>query len=328
MPLYIDDEQIEYRLCEPVASALKTIKNEMQGNSVTPSLALGLIKKHLQPLMLECDQDILGSLKKVTWEDLHWTYAEVIFRGGQPTGLLADIGVSIDLICTFTTNPPRDFPNPESVEVSSFLQVCEHLNLKIGNDIRYSNNRKFDVFNACKYCWRQPVPGRLICSSHTTGDKYSPVKLGTKEEFSVSSPFTNYKESKRQKSLFDEILKTILTKEIWEFHESGFTSPTLIPSQDIFQWMLDRRPLLAQLLNNQKLATNDDKIINNLLLLLHSPEDLTNSQNQQLYLQANNLLKTHPILIWPMLLRAESWLHARSSLRSNWGGRRVHKDSC
>jgi hypothetical protein len=148
----------------PVASALLAIKKDMQGRAVTPTLALSLIKKYLQPLMPGEDKDILESLRQVTWEDLHWTYAEIIFRGGQPTGLLADIGVSIDLICTFTTNPPREFPSPESVEVFNFMQICEHLNTPISKDIRYSDARKFDVFNTCKYCWRQPVPGRLICS--------------------------------------------------------------------------------------------------------------------------------------------------------------------
>lgn len=320
MPLNISDEEIEYRLSMPVASALLAIKKDMQGRAVTPTLALSLIKKYLQPLMPGEDKDILESLRQVTWEDLHWTHAEIIFHGGQPTGLLADIGVSIDLICTFTTNPPREFPSPESVEVFNFMQICEHLNTPISKDIRYSDARKFDVFNTCKYCWRQPVPGRLICSSHTTTDKYSPLTVGVVEAVSANSPFGNYKESKRQKSLFDEILKSKLTKEVWEFHESGFTSTTLLPSEDIFGWLQDRRLLLAQLLIEQKLEINDEKIIDSLLLLLHNPESLTNMQNQQPYIRANQLIRAQPVLIWPMLLRAESWLEARKTLRSNWGG--------
>lgn len=324
MPLYIDDEQIESALSTTVACALKAIKTDMQHHSVTPSLALGLIKKHLQPLMPEADKDILGKLIKVTWEDLHWAYPEIIFRGGQPTGLLADIGVSIDLICTHTTNPPREFLSQETVEVSNFLLLCEHLNINIVKDVRYSNNQKFDVFNACKYCWRQPVPGRLICSSHTAGDKHTSGELSAKNGLSGNSPSANYKESKRQKPFFDEFIKSILSREIWEFHESGFSSATLVPVKNIFQWLKDRRPHIASLIPQQNLPIDDDKIIDTLLLLLHSPEGLTNTQLEP-YQKTNHLIKKNPVLIWPMLLRAEAWLHARKSLRSNWGGKRIQE---
>ena len=85
MPLYIADEQIENTLGTTVACALKAIKTDMQDHSVTPSLALGLIKKYLQPLMPEADKDILGKLKQVTWDELHWAYPEISFRGGQLT---------------------------------------------------------------------------------------------------------------------------------------------------------------------------------------------------------------------------------------------------
>jgi hypothetical protein len=139
---------------------------------------------------------------------------------------------------------------------------------------------------------------------------------------SANSPFGNYKESKRQKSLFDEILESKLSDEIWEFHESEFSAPTLVPYLDIFKWLQSRRPLLAKLLIDQSLDVSDEQIINSLLLLLHDPQSLTNMQNQQPYIQTNNLIRAQPILIWPMLLRAESWLEARNTLRSKWGGLR------
>ena len=60
MPLYIDDTEIEFRFCAPVAQGLKAIKSEMQGRAVTPSLALSLMKKYFQPLIPECHQDVLG----------------------------------------------------------------------------------------------------------------------------------------------------------------------------------------------------------------------------------------------------------------------------
>ncbi len=321
MPLYIDDAEIESRFCAPVAQALKAIKSEMQGRAVTPSLALSLMKKHFQPLIPECHQDVLGSLTQVSWEDLEFTYAEMVFRSGQPTGLLSEIAISINLICIFTTQPPRDFPNPETIEITYFLQICRQLKLGIEDSVRFSDNGRFDVLRACKYCWRQPVPGRLICSTHTAGDKHVTIKLGDQEDSDANLPFTDYKESRRQKKVFDETLNQILTKEVLEFHDSQFIAPILMPSKGCWQWLSVRRPLLSELLLAQNRTIDDEQIVHSLLSLLHSPVGLTETQHQP-YLKANALIKTYPILIWPMLLRVEAWLTARKTLRDNWGGKR------
>jgi hypothetical protein len=197
------------------------------------------------------------------------------------------------------------------------------LKLGIEDSVRYSDNGKFDILRACKYCWRQPVPGRFICSTHTAGDKHAPIKLGAHENSDASLPFTDYKESRRQKKNFDEILNKILTKEVLEFHDSKFTAPTLMPIENIWQWLSARRPLLSELLVAQNKAIGDDQIVDSLLLLLHHPTGLTETQHQP-YIKTNTFIKTYPILMWPMLLRAEAWLFARKSLRNNWGGKRDH----
>lgn len=326
MPLYIDDAEIESRFCTPVAQALKAIKSEMQGRAVTPSLALSLMKKYFQPLIPECHQDVLGNLTQVSWQDLEFTYAEMVFRSGQPTGLLSEIAISINLICIFTTQPPRDFPNPETIEITYFLQICRQLKLGIEDNIRYSDNGRFDVLRACKYCWRQPVPGRLICSTHTAGDKHVPIKLGDQEYSNVNLPFTDYKESQRQKKVFDNTLNQILTKEVLEFHDSQFTAPILMPDKNIWRWLSIRRPLLSELLLAQDKAIDDEQVVESLLLLLHSPLGLTEIQHRP-YLKTNTLIKVYPILLWPMLLRAEAWLSVRKNLRSKWGGKRTHEKS-
>lgn len=321
MPLYIDDAEIESRFCIPVAQALKTIKSEMQGRAVTPSLALSLMKKYFQPLIPECHQDVLGNLTQASWEDLEFTYAEMVFRSGQPSGQLTEIAVSINLICIFTTHPPRTFPDHETIEITYFLQVCRQLKLGIENSVRFSDNGRFDVLRACKYCWRQPVPGRLICATHTAGDKHVNIKLGDQEDSDTNLPVTDYKESRRQKQAFDKTLNQILTKELLEFHDSHFTTPILMPDVNIWQWLNSRRPLLSHLLLAQNKAVDDEQIVDSLLSLLHKPIGLTETQYQP-YLRANTLIKTYPILLWPMLLRAEAWLTARKTLRDNWGGKR------
>jgi hypothetical protein len=321
MPLYIDDTEIESRFCVPVALALKAIKSHMQGRAVTPSLALSLMKKYFQPLIPECHQDVLGNLTQASWEDLEFTYAEMVFRSGQPSGQLSEIAVSINLICIFTTHPPRVFPDHETIEITYFLQICRQLKLGIEDSVRYSDNGRFDVLRACKYCWRQPVPGRFICSTHTAGDKHVTIKLGDQEDSNVTLSFTDYKESRRQKKAFDKTLNQILTKEVLEFHDSQFTAPILMADKYIWQWLSDRRPLLSELLLDQNKTKDDDHIVGNLLSLLHSPIGLTEIQHRP-YLKTNTLIKAYPILIWPMLLRAEAWLTTRKKLRDNWGGKR------
>lgn len=320
MPLHIDDAEIDFRLCLPVAVALKNIKTEMASRSVTPRFALALMKKYFQPLIPECHQDVLGRRIKTSWEDMHWAYAEMIFRSGQPIGLLTDIGLAMQWICTFTTQPPRDFPVTEPIEVDYFLQMCRQTDSSMEH-FRYLDNGAFDVFRACKYCWRQPVPGRSICCRHATGHKHEPIELSNSAATTAKSSFAGYKESSRQKNAFDKMLNQILTKEVWEFHESSFTSPTLLPEQNKWDWLCVRRPMVSHLLLTQNKQTTDEVIIEELLSILHNAQGLVAS-HQQPYIKANSLIKSNPFLIWPMLLRAEAWLVARKNLRDKWGGRR------
>lgn len=323
MPLYLHEEQIQSRLSTPVASALIAIKKEMKLHAVTPSLALSLMKKHFQPLLPSEHQDILSKLTQPTWTDIYWAFPEMVFRGGQSTGLLADIGASIKYIYTFTTIPFRVHRFSEQIEINHFLEVCRSLKIDINFYPRYSDDGKFDVFRGCKYCWRQPVPGRLICSTHTAGIKHTAIKLEGVRDVPANSVFTDYKEGARQKKAYDEAIHTALNREINELFVDEFTIDSLIPPAGIWNWMNIRRPELAKLLLEQKKPIDDQNIIESLLLILHSPTGLTETQ-QQPYLNANEIIRAYPILIWPMLLRAEAWLSVRKNLRINWGGAR-HK---
>jgi hypothetical protein len=324
MPLYLDDEKIKLRLSAPVAGALILIKNEMQHHAVTPSFALGLMKRHFQPLLPVEHQDILSKMTKPTWTDIYFAFVEMVFRGGQPTGLLADVGASIKFIFTFTTLPYREHHFTEKIEINHFLDVCRSLKIDINLYPRYSDDGKFDVWRACKYCWRQPVPGRLICPTHTAGSKHTFIKLEGVRNVPTNSAYTDYKQGARQKKAYDEAIHTALNQELNEFYVDGFTIDSLIPPVGIWDWMNIRRPELAQLLSDQKKPIDDQSIIDSLLSLLHSPEGLTETQ-QKPYLRANEIIRANPILIWPMLLRAEAWLSVRKNLSSNKGGMRYKR---
>lgn len=323
MPLYVDKETIDQRMCAPVAHALKAIRHEMQNHAVTPSLALSLIKKHFLPILPVEYHAPFIKVKQASWERLSWRYPDLVsnsFKAGDLGKLLEDIGVSIDWICRYTTLPPREPTVFGNLETNIFLQHCGFINVEIAH-LRYLDAGKFDVFKACKYCWRQPVSRRSICVVHTASDKHSPISVNSREKGIRESIFTDYKEGKRQKEAYDKTLNKILTKETIAFHESGFNDPLLLPSEHIWPWLLERRPLVSQLLIDQNLTTGDDEIIDSLLMALHSPTTLTDHLLKP-YLLANQHIKRHPQLIWPMLLRAEAWLTIRSKRRGNWGGNR------
>ena len=120
---------------------------------------------------------------------------------------------------------------------------------------------------------------------------------------------------------FDKAVNRILTKEVTEFHEGLFTPVVLLPEQGIAAWVAERRPLLWQLLGVRQQEFNDDNAVGVLLDLLHSPDGLP-AKAQQIYRLINQHLHKHPLLIWPMLIRAEGWHRCREEVRGQWGGKR------
>lgn len=87
--------------------------------------------------------------------------------------------------------------------------------------------------------------------------------------------------------------------------------------QGIAAWLTERRPLLWQLLGEQQ-ELNDGNAVGMLLDLLHSSDGLP-SKAYQIYRQINQHLQKHPLLIWPMLIRAEGWHRCREEVRGHWG---------
>lgn len=86
-------------------------------------------------------------------------------------------------------------------------------------------------------------------------------------------------------------------------------------------WLTERRPLLWQLLGERQQQLNDTNAVSMLVDLLHCPDGLPPKANQ-IYRLINQHLYEHPLLIWPMLIRAEGWHRCRSDVRGQWGGKR------
>lgn len=106
-----------------------------------------------------------------------------------------------------------------------------------------------------------------------------------------------------------------------EFHEGLFTPVVLFPKQGIAAWLAERRPLLWQLLGERQQAFNDTNAVSMLVDLLHCTDGLPPKANQ-IYRLINQHLYEHPLLIWPMLIRAEGWHRCRADVRGQWGGKR------
>ena len=193
--------------------------------------------------------------------------------------------------------------------------MCGQLKIPVQSQIRPDREQRIDPFNFCSLCWRQPLPGRKLCAHHAPGTPL--LAEGTDKRAAAA----RYKSGVRQKEQFDKAVNRILTKEVTEFHEGLFTPVVLLPEQGIAAWVAERRPLLWQLLGERQQEFNDGNAVGMLLDLLHSPVGLP-AKAQQMYRLINQHLHKHPLLIWPMLIRAEGWHRCREEVRGQWGGKR------
>lgn len=322
MPLYLDSSVIEASFSEPVAEALLAIKAAMDGKPATPSLAARLIKDHLLPLIALEHRDMFTPGKAPSWDDIAHAYPTLVFRSEGQKGILTEVASAINAIWTYTKSPPRDVVISDLIEVSHFFHLCDHLKIPVKH-LRYQHGTSFDLFRFCKYCWRRPVPGRSICPVHTLGSNHV-SGIGPHSETNHHSDlgFLEYKEGKRQRERFDAAVNDILTREVMEFHDSNFTAQILLPAAGIKDWLALRRPHLRAALALEWASATDETVIDILIKALHNPGRMAFSV-QQAYDQANAMFSNNPILIWPMLLRAEAWLVARQERHDNWGGQRM-----
>jgi len=320
MPLYLDSSTIEARFREPVAKAMLEIKHAMDGKAVTPSLAARLIKDHLLPLIAPEHRDVFTVGKAPSWDDIAHAYPTLAFRSEGQKGVLTGVASAVNAIWTHTKSPPRDFVISNPIEITYFFHLCEHLNISVKH-LRYRNGSSFDLFCFCKCCWRRPVPGRSICPVHTLGSNHVSGTDSDKELHHNDLGSLEYKEGKRQQARFDAALNEILTQEVMEFHDSEFSAQILLPATAIKDWLALRRPHLKEALALEWESVTDESLIDTLLNTLHNSERMAFSVKQA-YDQANAMFRDNPILIWPMLLRAEAWLVARQERHGNWGGRR------
>lgn len=315
MPLYLDDEFLDSLVYEEVAVALWAIRLHVSDEAVTPAIALRLIRQYLQPLIPPEHCHVLYEQRVTTWNSIWGIYASLGSAAGQANDpRLFEVIKAVELIHAYTTWPPREYTFPTVIEVTYFLSMCGQLQIPVLGRIRMEDGSRVDPFSFCTLCWRQPLPGRKLGAHHAPN---APLQ----DEAGAQAAAARYKSGVRQKERFDKEVNRILTKEVTEFHEGLFTPVVLFPEQGIAAWLTERRPLLWQLLGERQQELNDGNAVSMLLDLLHSPDGMP-PKAHQIYRLINRHLHENPLLIWPMLIRAEGWHRCREKVRGQWGGKR------
>lgn len=76
---------------------------------------------------------------------------------------------------------------------------------------------------------------------------------------------------------------------------------------------------MADRLKSAGLPLNDKNIVRSLLKMLQPTHEYHWSALEASK-GVNEWIESHPELIWPMLLRAETWFELRNQVSNNWGG--------
>lgn len=249
------------------------------------------------------------------------TYVELLERSNGDNVDLMNVATGVKILYHHTTHPPREEESAPLLEVMYFFLMCDYAKSPLKKLYGGQDGRGAGLYRFCKYCWRAAISGRLICYEHasTVVDGSAEVPAALTVEAKTSS--SRRKQANRQKQDFDAAISKLTTKEIMEFHESLFTADVLFPQSGRYEWLVHRRPKVAQLLVEIGVAVSDDNIVEHLLTLLHDSVAMQGVW-QSTYVRVNTTIIQVPELIWPILVRAESWLLVRDQTRKNWGGKR------
>lgn len=326
MPLYLDKITVTTEGPPPEAhaiwKALLAIKFEVAERPVSPRMAWKLACLHFRPLLPVEYQEVFSARSRVNWDTMLMTYAHLLGRSNGDNIDLMNVATAVKILFHHTTHPPREEESAPLLEVMYFFLMCDYAKLPLKKLYGGEDNRGAGLFRFCKYCWRTAIPGRLICYEHASivvdGSTEVPVALAAE----AKTPASRRKQANRQKQNFDAAISELMTKEVMEFHESLFTADVLLPPSGRHDWIFRRRPRVAKLLTENCVNVSDHNIIEHLLALLHDSGAMQGVVWRSTYVRVNTTIIQVPELIWPILVRAESWLLVRDQTRNNWGGKR------
>lgn len=329
MPLHLEDffnsKESEF-FPESIIFALLEIEEETVETAITPLVAWGCVRRHLRPLLSKSRRKIFDALKVRSWQSYFFSYATLLRYCKKKDDQVRFVARAINIVFVHSTLPPRSPQFPKFIEVTYFLNSCTHLKIELPKLIEVDHIGNAEVFRFCKYCWRIALANRDACPVHSPGKDLGNMDLPNENDLKPLSQAARYKLATRQRKKFDATILDRLNTELQEFHESNFKSQFLMPILGCGHWLSIHRPNVWSYLNSADAKINDHKIPLALIDLLHNPENLGRSIKPT-YLSANELMRENPVLMWPMLLRAESWLSVRKDEKNKWGGLRLNAGS-
>lgn len=104
-------------------------------------------------------------------------------------------------------------------------------------------------------------------------------------------------------------LTRLVSAQEWEFHESNFSSPILLPPSGLRDWLKERRPALAAQLG--QVPSSPARTLEALLQLLYGSTGV----------HVLEAVAGSVHLLTPITARAEAWYTAWQA-RPGWGGQR------
>lgn len=301
--------------------ALLLIQIETEEVALTPRSAWSAVMKYLLPLLPSPHKENYRKWAIKSWADFHFLYANLLGECRDGDLRVLAVANGIEAVFKHSTRPPRALVFPQFIEVTYFLNSCDHLKLPIRSAVAPDHLGNAEVFRFCKFCWRIALPNRQACPIHSAGKNFDAMVLPPVLNLEATTSIGRHKEGARQKGDFDRSVLKVLTQEIMEFHSGGFEATVLFPDRDWTTWLVKRRPNVWSILEQSGTKSSYDQIPQSLVNLLHNPENLSSSLRAG-YLYINQLLVHDTRLMWPMLLRAECWVTSRQARKKSWGGTR------
>lgn len=301
MPLYLDDT-VTPPMPSEFLQALLNCDAEIGQQPVNPAMVIRLLRTHLSPLLPDEHKHVLDVCGQTSWDSLWTVYAHL---ASASEGVDKKLRASADLTSILlrnTTRPPRTIEFPTHLEVVSFVRMATRLGLPVANPRISVRTVDLSIYSFCRYCW-MPQSARGLCRHHSSqaekGQTISPL-------FALATP----KKVQRLRPQFEKQLLRLVSAEEWEFHDSGSAAAIMLPPSGLGDWLKQRRPALAQLMEVGE-PSKDNRSLSQLIAILYG----------DLGPPVAKTIGGSVHLLTPITARAEAWLCAWQG-RAGWGGSR------
>jgi hypothetical protein len=300
MPLYLDDFEPP-DVPDDYLRALLRIAKSASDQPVNPATAANLLRTFVMPLLAPEHQSFfMLSGAQPSWDRLYLLYANLAgASGGRDPDLLA-AATLVDRVIRHTTSPPRGMSFPPHLELASFERVVSYLGLPAERPTVQLGGHVLRLYDFCRYCWL-PAGAKGVCRQHST------------RRVEVTTPLcgaATLKQVQRLAPQFAGELTRLVSSQEWEFHESNFSAPILLPPSGLRAWLEHRRPALAALLDCP--TSKPARTLESLLSFLYGDDGG----------RVMDEVAASVYLLTPITCRAEAWCRAWNN-RNPWGGARA-----